>query len=159
PQAGDWIGSWIEPAEAEGVPERQRPAFHLVGELEVPDAIASAYLHATAHGIYEAFINGTRVGDCELTPGFTAYRKRLQVQTFDVTDLLVAGRNAVGAILSDGWWRGQNGVARRVNDYGDTTAFLAQLVVTLRSGKVATFGTDSTWRSRASHILRADLIA
>ncbi len=122
-------------------------------------AIESAHLHATAHGIYEAFLNGTRVGDCELTPGFTAYRKRLQVQTFDVTDLLKEGRNALGAILSDGWWRGQNGMARRVNDYGATTAFLAELVVTLRTGEVVRFGTDSTWRSRASHILRADLMA
>ena len=109
--------------------------------------------------LYEAFINGTRVGDCELTPGFTAYRKRLQVQRFDVTDLVRQGRNALGAILSDGWWRGQNGIARRVDDYGRTTALLAQLVVTLKSGDVVSFGTDASWRSRASHILRADLIA
>jgi alpha-L-rhamnosidase len=154
-----WVAAWIEPVEAAGGPERQRPAYHLAGEFEVPQAIESAQLHATAHGVYEPFLNGRRVGDCELTPGFTAYRKRLQAQTFDVTDLLVEGRNALGAILSDGWWRGQNGVARRINDYGNTTAFLAQLVVTSKSGEVMTFGTDSTWRSRPSHILRADLIA
>jgi len=159
PKPEDWIGSWIEPVEPAGGPERQRPAYYLAGEFAVPQAIGSAYLHATAHGVYEAFINGTRVGDCELTPGFTAYRKRLQVQTFEVTNLLVEGRNALGAILSDGWWRGQNSVARRVNDYGHSTAFLAHLVVALKSGAVLTFGTDSTWRSRASHILRADLIA
>jgi alpha-L-rhamnosidase len=159
PAADAWRVSWIEPAEPAGGAERQRPAYHLAGEFDVPAAIKSAYLFATAHGIYEAFLNGTRVGDCELTPGFTAYRKRLQVQTFDVTDLLIEGRNVLGAVLSDGWWRGQHGIARRVNDYGHTTAFLAQLVVTLKSGQVVTFGTDSTWRSRASHILRADLIA
>ncbi|MBI4514520.1 MAG: family 78 glycoside hydrolase catalytic domain [Deltaproteobacteria bacterium] len=153
------VARWIEPAEAANAPARQRPACYLAGELEVTGAIESACLHATAHGVYEAFLNGTRVGDCELTPGFTAYRKRLQVQTSDVTDLLKEGRNALGAILSDGWWRGQSGIARRVNDYGVTTAFLAELVVTLKSGEVMRFGTDSTWRSRASHILRADLIA
>lgn len=154
-----WVVSWIEPAEPAGGPKRQRPAYHLAGEFGVPGPINSAYLYASAHGVYEAFINGRRVGDWELTPGFTAYRKRLQVQTFDVTSLVVEGRNALGAILSDGWWRGQHGVARRVNDYGESTAFLAQLVVTLRSGTALTFGTDSTWRSRASHILGADLIA
>ena len=158
-KAEDWIASWIEPIEPANGPERQRPAYHLATEFDIPQALASAHLHATAHGLYEAFVNGRRVGDCELTPGFTAYRKRLQVQTFDVTDLLVEGRNALGALLSDGWWRGQNGVARRVNDYGHTTAFLAQLVVCLKSGEVLVFGTDSTWRSCASHIVRADLIA
>ena len=56
--------------------------------------------------------------------------------------------------ISDGWWRGQNSVARRVDDYGTTTAFLAQLVVTLASGDVITFGTDGTWRSTPSHVAR-----
>ena len=96
--------------------------------------VERARLYATAHGVYECFVNGTRVGDLELTPGWTAYRKRLQVQTYDVTDLVTDGENVVGAMLSDGWWRGQNSVARRVNDYGATTALLAQLVVTLVSG-------------------------
>ena len=135
PRLDEWTAAWIEPVEAVDGPARQRPAYHLAGEFRLRAAVESAYLHATAHGLYEAFINGSRVGDCELTPGFTAYRKRLQVQTFDVTALLAEGRNALGAILSDGWWRGQHGVARRVNDYGDTTAFLAQLVVTLALGR------------------------
>ena len=159
PNTEAWTSSWIEPVEPAGGPVRQRPAYYLAGEFAVPAAIESAYLHATAHGVYEAFLNGRRIGDCELTPGFTAYRKRLQVQTFDVTDLLVEGRNALGAIVSDGWWRGQSGVARRVDDYGNTTALLAQLELTLESGNVITLGTDATWRSCASHILRADLIA
>ena len=61
-------------------PSAHRPAFHLVGTHTIDDPFASAFLHATAHGVYEAFINGTRVGDLELTPGFNAYRKRLQVR-------------------------------------------------------------------------------
>jgi alpha-L-rhamnosidase len=125
--------------------------------LEAP--IGAARLHATAHGLYEAFVNGVRVGDLELTPGFTAYRSRLQVQTYDVTDLLAGGENIVGALLSDGWWRGQNSVARRVDDYGTTTALLLQLDVTLASGEVRRFGTDGTWRATPSHVLGADLIA
>ena len=116
-------------------------------------------LDATAHGLYEAFVNGTRVGDEELTPGFTSYRRRLQVQAYDVTDLMVEGDNVVGAIVSDGWWRGQTGFARRVDDYGPTTAFLAQLTITLASGEELVIGTDGTWRSHPSHILAADLIA
>jgi alpha-L-rhamnosidase len=156
---GRWTAAWVEPIEAPDSPERQRPAYLLAGRFELPGAFAAATLHATAHGVYEAFVNGARVGDLELTPGFTSYRRRLQVQTFDVTALARVGENVLGAVLSDGWWRGQSGVAHRVDDYGKTTALLAQLVVSLRSGEAITFGTDATWRSRRSHILRADLIA
>jgi alpha-L-rhamnosidase len=155
----DWTAQWIEPSEGEAVPPRQRPAYQLAGAVRVDGEIARARLYATAHGVYEAFVNGTRVGDLELTPGWTAYRTHLQVQNYDVSDLLTSGDNVVGAILSDGWWRGQNSISRRVDDYGPTTALLAQLVVTLTSGETITFGSDDNWRSTPSHILRADLIA
>ena len=104
--------SAVEPVEPPDTPDAQRPAYHLVGDVTIDGPVASAFLHATAHGLYEAFLNGSRVGDHELTPGFTAYRKRIQVQTFDVTDLVVEGPNTLGALLSDGWWRGQHGIIR-----------------------------------------------
>ena len=155
----DWRARWIAPVEGDDLPARQRPVHQLGGAVVVDGDVRSAQLHVTAHGIYEAFVNGARVGDLELTPGWTAYRSRLQVQTFDVAELLTAGANVVGALLSDGWWRGQSGVARRVDDYGTTTALLAQLEVTLADGRTLTVGTDGSWRSTPSHILRADLIA
>ena len=124
PAANRWTTSWVEPIEHADSPPAHRPAYHLVGTHTIEEPVESAFLHATAHGVYEAFVNGSRVGDLELTPGFNAYRTRLQVHTFDVTDLLVAGPNAVGAILSDGWWRGQHGVIREIDAYGPTTAFL-----------------------------------
>lgn len=159
PAPDRWVARWVEPIEGADVPELRRPAYHLAGEFEVAAPVESATLHASAHGIYEAHLNGTRVGDRELTPGFTAYRKRLQVQTFDVTGLVTEGPNALGAILSDGWWRGQHGIAREIDSYGSTTAFLAELHVRLRSGEVVVVGTDGTWRSTQSHILAADLVA
>jgi alpha-L-rhamnosidase len=157
--SADWTARWIEPVEPEDGPVAQRPAYHLAGEVLIDEPFVSAVLHVTAHGLYEAFVNGTRVGDAELTPGFTAYRSRLQVHSFDVTDLVVEGRNAIGALLSDGWWRGQHGIIRALDAYGPTTALLAQLDVTLRSGRELHAGTDETWRSTPSHILAADLIA
>src|SRR5688572_16912702 len=108
---GEWTARWIEPVEQAGGRDVQRPAHHLAAELRVDGAVRAATLRITAHGVYEAFLNGRRIGDAELTPGFTAYRRRLQVQTFDVTGLLVAGANALGVLLSDGWWRGQHGIA------------------------------------------------
>ena len=155
----DWSAGWIAPVEPDGLAARQRPVYQLAGAVTIDSAIADTRLHATAHGVYEAFVNGTRVGDHELAPGWTAYRTNLHVQSYDVTDLLVVGNNVIGALVSDGSWRGQNSVSRRVDDYGTTTAFLAQLVVTLATGGILTFGTDELWRATPSHILGADLIA
>jgi alpha-L-rhamnosidase len=158
PDAEAWTASWIEPVEPADTPDAHRPAYHVAGEFTVDGPIASAVLHVTAHGVYEAFLNGCRVGDHELTPGFTAYHTRLQVQTFDVTDLVTEGPNALGAIVSDGWWRGQHGIVRAVDAYGQTTALLAELHITMRSGETVVFGTDASWSSATSHIVAADLI-
>lgn len=159
PTAGSWVGKWIEPFEAVDIPDVHRPAYYLAGEFDLAlGSIESAVMFATAHGIYEAFINGHRVGDYELTPGFTAYRKRIQVQRFDVTALVLQGKNAWGALLSDGWWRGQHGVIRGTDSYGARTGFLAELHVKLDTGETVVVGTNSAWKSLPSHVLAADLI-
>ncbi len=158
PAVDGWVARWIEPMEPPDSPDAHRPAYHLASDVTIDGPVASAFLHATAHGVYEAFVNGTRVGDHELTPGFTAYQARLQVQTFDVTDLVVEGRNALGALLSDGWWRGQHGIVRAIDAYGPTTAFLAELHVTLQTGEVIVLATDGSWRSTPGHIVAAELI-
>src|SRR5690348_15854188 len=107
-----WLrAKWIEPDERPDAPKVQRPAHHLVGTFRA-ESVVTATLYATAHGIYEAFGTGVRVGDAALTPGFTAYRHRLQVQRYDVTSLLQCGENAWSFLLSDGWWRGQNHMFR-----------------------------------------------
>src|SRR3954463_16083202 len=113
-----WNAEWIEPTEAEDTPTAHRPAYHLANEFSLETAPLSAVLYATAHGVYEAFINGERVGDIELTPGFNSYRSRLQVHAFDVSSLVQEGPNAIGALVSDGWWRGQHGAIREVDAYG-----------------------------------------
>ncbi|MFZ4517914.1 MAG: family 78 glycoside hydrolase catalytic domain [Microthrixaceae bacterium] len=154
-----WVGRWIEPVERAGGPVAQRPALHLAGEFTIGGPVGQAVLHITAHGIYEAFLNGRRVGDLELTPGFTAYRSHLHVQTFDVTEHLRAGRNAVGALLSDGWWRGRSGPVRQPDAYGPRTALLAELEVTTTDGATIRIGTGDDWRSTPGHILGADLVA
>jgi alpha-L-rhamnosidase len=150
----EWSARWIEPVEPDKTRRVQRPIHLFARQFELADP-STAQLRITAHGIYEAFLNGERVGDHELTPGFTAYRQRLQVQTFDVSDLLRRGDNVLGIVLSDGWWRGQNTVGRRTNAYGKSTAVLAELIV----DGTAIVGTDETWRFAPSHVLGADLIA
>jgi alpha-L-rhamnosidase len=156
----DWSASWIEPA---GSPEEgaagRRPALVLRHEFVLDRPIDRARLHATAHGVYEAFLGEARVGDLELTPGTTSYRDRLQVQTYDVTALLHEGANELRVVLSDGWWRGQTGNMRAHDCYGTTLAFLGQLYVDHPDGTRTVVATDGTWTWASGPIRGADLMA
>src|SRR5947209_7002789 len=110
-QPSDWSARWIahvvpdlssEPEER----RRTRPAALLRRAFALPSGPQKARLYITALGLYEAFINGQPVGDQWLAPGWTDYHKRLQYQTYDVTELLRAGDNVLGVKLGDGWYSG-----------------------------------------------------
>nr|WP_174257670.1 alpha-L-rhamnosidase [Phytoactinopolyspora alkaliphila] len=157
-EAGDWTARFIEPDEAEDVRDRTpRPAYLFRHSFTLAGEVKKARLYATAHGVYECHINGRRVGDMELTPGFTSYGSILQVQAFDVTGLLEPGENVVGAIVSDGWFRGQVSGFRLTNLYGDSVALLAQLDVTQDNGSVTSIGTGPDWEVGTGAITEADL--
>ncbi|MET8763541.1 family 78 glycoside hydrolase catalytic domain [Lentzea sp. NPDC004782] len=155
--AGDWTAAWVEPHEQELPEPGHRPAHLFRRDFLVAQPVVRARLYATAHGIYEAFLNGERVGDLELTPGYTAYRDVLHVQTYDVTGLLRAGENTLGAIVSDGWFRGRTGAMRIANSFGDRTALLCQLHVVHEDGSTTVLGTDSSWTTTPAWIT-ADLM-
>jgi alpha-L-rhamnosidase len=121
----DWRASWVEPGVMPEGPKGERPAALLRFEFDVDRPVVAARLHATAQGVYEAFLNGERVGDAELPPGFTQYDERLQVQTFEVAASVTGGRNALGVILADGWFRGQVGALRTADLWGSRVALLA----------------------------------
>ncbi|MEU8138900.1 family 78 glycoside hydrolase catalytic domain [Streptodolium elevatio] len=158
-ERNDWVAQWIEPDEGGApLPAGQRPAYLLRRDFTVPSPVVLARLYATAHGIYEAFLNGCRVGDLELTPGYTAYRDRLQVQTYDVTDLVAEGANTLGTVLSDGWFRGRAGAMRIADSFGEHTALLCQLHAVHDDGSVTVIGTDGSWTTYAAEIRAADLM-
>jgi alpha-L-rhamnosidase len=151
--AGDWQASLISPAADE-----RGPAALLRREFTVDGDIAAARLYATAHGIYVAEINGRRVGDDALAPGWTSYHRRLRYQTYDVTDLLRPGANAVGFQVADGWWRGRLGfVPGRRDTYGESLGLLAQLEITRADGSRVVIGTDALWRCATGPVIAADL--
>ncbi len=129
-------------------------------EFDLPGRPARARAYVTARGIYQLRINGVRVGDDELTPGWTDYRSRLQYQTYDVTDLLVAGRNAVGAIVADGWWSGYIGFdpRRRAQHYGLVPEFLAEIHVEDADGSQELIVTDGSWTEKPGEIMWADAL-
>lgn len=156
-----WKASWVTPAPLEdGVDLRPgfRPAYRLRGEIRIDKRVRSARLHITAHGLYEAWLDGERVSEDELTPGYTEYAQRTQVQSYDVTDRLTLGTHVLGALLADGWYRGQVGLTRAYDQWGTTTALLAQIVIEHEDGTRRVVGTGPEWRCATSHIVAADLI-
>src|SRR6185503_364691 len=120
--------------------------------------VAQARLYVTALGVYEAQLNGVVVGDHVLAPGWTSYTHRLRYQTFDVTESLHAGRNAMGVVLGDGWYRGRLGYGGgRRNIYGDRLALLAQLEISYEDGTTERIVSDGTWQAATGPILASDI--
>lgn len=141
--ASDWSARWIT-ADAKQNRNERRPADCFRKIVRLSGEIASARLYATAHGLYEARINGSRVGDYRLAPGSTDYRHRLQYQTYDVTQLLGA-ENEFVLTLTDGWFRGSVGCYGQTNVFGRETAVRAQLEIIYTDGSREQIGTDETF--------------
>jgi alpha-L-rhamnosidase len=152
--AREWQAKWIRPDLKED-PNTSDPSPILRKEFTADKPIAQARLYATALGLYEAELNGGKVSDQVLTPGWTAYDSRLQYQTYDVTPLVRKGDNAIGVTLGDGWYRGN--LAWRRNVYGTRLAFLAQLELTYQDGSTAVIVTDGTWKASTGPILMSDI--
>ena len=151
----DWKAQWITPGFVEDSVNRPSPLFRK--NFSLTKKIASATAYMTAHGLYEAQINGHRVGDAYLTPGWTSYNKRLQYQAYDVTNLLQQGQNAVGAELGNGWYRGFIGYDPKPNLYGKDIALLFQLEVTYMDGTKETIVSDDSWKSSTGPVRFAEI--
>ncbi|HEV2437846.1 MAG TPA: family 78 glycoside hydrolase catalytic domain, partial [Verrucomicrobiae bacterium] len=124
-------------------------------ELQAP--VQRAVLYVTALGLYEVHINGRRVGDHVLAPDWTDYRQRVRYQAYDVTALLKAGRNAMGALLANGWFSGHIGNGG-YEFFGKEPAFLAQLELTYADGHTEQIVTDDTWKWHDSPIRSSDFM-
>ena len=122
--------------------------------------VKEAFACTTALGLYQLYINGKKVGEDELTPGWTSYNKHLCYQTYDVTAYLQEGANALGASLAAGWFKGLvgfKGLGRRRNHYGDYSAFLLQMVVRYEDGSEEVFVTDASWMGTESPVIFAEI--
>jgi alpha-L-rhamnosidase len=152
----DWKAQWIESVWEEDKTTPQ-PAHMLRKEFNLRREIQSARIYTSSHGLYELEINGQRVGDHLFTPGWTSFNNRVQYQTYDITDLLKRGTNAIGVHLGDGWYRGFIGWGTQRNYYGETLAFIGQIVITYTNGRTDIIGTDNTWRSTTGPIRYSDI--
>jgi len=127
-------------------------------DFKSADAPRSARLYVTALGAYQVFLNGERIGDQVLAPGWTDYRERVEYQTYDVTAKIAAGGNVLGALLAPGWYSTPLKWFQQPNCYGLTPpAFLAQLRIEHADGSVEWIVSDNTWKAHRSQILKAEI--
>lgn len=148
--ASDWKAKWIVPGYVEDSIMRPSPLFRK--GFSINKKIVSATAYITAHGLYEAAINGKRVGDAYLTPGWTSYKKRLQYQVYDVTDFIKNGENAIGVMLGNGWYRGIIGFGNNIDVYGKDIALLFQINITYSDGSTGIIISDDSWKSSTGEV-------
>ncbi|MGN0999873.1 MAG: family 78 glycoside hydrolase catalytic domain [Faecousia sp.] len=141
--SSDWQADWITGNYA---PEKNRryPADCFRKHFPVRQSVFRARLYITACGLYEAMLNGHRIGEFQLAPGSTDYRKRLQYQTYDVTDLLSC-ENTLEITLADGWYRGSIGCFGPTHVFGRQTKLLCQLEIVYADGTQETVISDNSW--------------
>lgn len=129
------------------------PVQLLRSEFTLERLPAVGRLRLSALGLVDAWINGVRATDAQLTPGWTSYQERILVDTLDVTTLLREGANVVVLAVADGWYRGSFGFARRTEIYGDRLGALAQIEA---DGEVVS-KTDASWRGGFGAIRSASI--
>ena len=141
------MGKWIcHPGDNRET--RLAPIFRRL--FTVKNGLKTATLRLTAHGVYEAEINGKRVTDQKFTPGLTSYYYRIQVQEYDVTALLTEGRNLLSVSVGDGWWRWNN-------NFGYTLALRGELTLSFADGSTEVVATDENFEVGTGPVVRTDL--
>ena len=137
---------------------RMTPPPYFRKTVTITKPIKRALLYASAFGIYELALNGKRVGDDVLSPGWTDYRKRVHYLAYDVTKQLKRGANDLGAILGDGWYASYLAFTGRRHYYGGDPKLRLQLMVEYQDGGRETVGTDKTWTVTTGAIQSADML-
>ena len=170
----DWHGSWIGIDAPDGVHARATPppgtapdsgapltglipSSYLRTSLRIYGPIRRARIYATAKGLYELRLNGMRVSDQLLTPGWTDYDRRIQYQTYDVTDLLHEGENVLAAVVATGWYSGYAGAHERCRNYGTRPQLLLEGRVEYADDRVWALASDATWKATTGPLRYADL--
>ncbi len=150
-----WKASWITLGSEKAV-KGSKPCQYMRKDFRVKKKVASARVYITSLGLYQLYINGEKVSTDLFTPGWTSYHKRLQYQVYDVTSV-IRPENTIGAIIGDGWYRGNIGWGNDDGYYGNKIALLAQLQVNYSDGSSELICTDQSWKAANGPILASDI--
>ena len=160
---GEWeegSPAWKAPfvsAETDDSYKSVSKGTYVRGTFEIKKDIKEAYAFTTALGLYQFYLNGKKVGEDEMTPGWTSYRRHLLYQTYDVTEYLQKGINGAGAMLAPGWYKGVMGLTKARNNYGDQTAFTMELLIRYTDGTTESVYTDPSWKGCDSPVVFAEI--
>ncbi len=153
---GEWKAPFLS-AETEDSYKECSKGTYVRGQFSVKKELKEAYACTTALGLYNFFLNGKKVGEDEMTPGWTSYRKHLLYQTYEVTDYLRQGVNAAGAMLAAGWYKGVMGLTKARNNYGDRTGFAMQLLLRYEDGSEEWALTGEDWLGADSPVIFSEI--
>lgn len=140
------------------------PSPYLRKEVTLSKKVKSARLYLSSLGLNEFYINGAKIGRDYFASGWTDYNKRIYYNVYDVTSHMQKGTNALGAILSNGWYAGYIGYAllvgaEKVNQYyGDSPLLKAQLELVFEDGSKQVISTDSDWKASTGAVMESDLL-
>ena len=159
----EWQAAWIGRDDAKAVVpgngnKQYLPATCIRKDFTLRKSPQRAVLYVTSLGVIEPRLNGNRVGEDFLSPGWTDYRKRVYYRAYDVTAQVHKGPNTLGAMLGDGWFRGHLSIIGQ-NLYGRETRLLAQLHVFYADGSSDVIASDGSWLAGFGPILASDLYA
>lgn len=151
-------GKFDEPFAGEYISlhEKEAPVYALVKKIALSKPIKSARLYATALGVYEFYVNGSKAGNLRLAPFWTDYRHTIEYQTYDITRSLQAGENLLQMYVGKGWYAGALGFAGEKANYGEKTAGLAEIRVAYEDGTEDVFGTDASWHAETTEIVDSE---
>ena len=139
-----WKASWIA-IPSESTEKGSKPAQYFRKDFSTGKKIKSARVYVTSLGLYQLFLNGKKVSTDLFTPGWTSYKNRIQYQTYDVT-AMIQPKNSIGAIVGDGWYRGNIGWVSQNGYYGSKLALLAQLQINYTDGTSEMVVSDQNWK-------------
>ena len=144
-----WQAEWITPDVEKSV---QAVVFR---DISVDKPVKRARAYMVGLGLYELYLNSEKQGDECLLPGFCAYDSWIQYQTFPLE--LKMGENRLEIALGDGWYKGNFGLVKRSENYGDRLAALAEIHIWYSDGTEVVLGTDETWKARRSRIVESGI--
>lgn len=153
----DWSANWIGVNAIPTFDANLYPSPMMRKDFSLAKEIKSASLFISSKGLYEAHINGQKVGNDFLTPGWTSYNTRTQYQVYDVTSMIKKGRNAIGAMLGKGWYKGEVGWIKNAEIYGNTIGLIAQLIIKLSDGTTQVINSDDTWKYGFGPIMDSEI--
>jgi alpha-L-rhamnosidase len=151
----EWKAKWISSGIPADSVDGRIP--HFTKSFVASKKVKQAHLFITARGLYEASVNGKRIGDAYLTPGWTSYNKHLQYQVYDLTSDIKKGANNLDVLVGSGWFRTRIAWENNKNFYGSQTALLSQLEITYADGTSETIVSDASWKASLSSILTSEI--